>query len=101
MSISCPAADFKRFVYHAPYRGLWKATVTMEHLEKPQVISHSEKSLNYTVFGVKWMPSSAKIVVLGSHPRDTGALQLYELNKGQLNLILEVWCAIIRVRPST
>lgn len=62
----------------------------MEHLEKPQVISHSEKSLNYTVFGVKWMPSSAKIVVLGSHPRDTGALQLYELNKGQLNLILEV-----------
>ena len=36
------------------------------------------------------MPSSAKIVVLGSHPRDTGALQVYELSKGQLNLILEV-----------
>ena len=41
------------------------------------------------------MPCSAKIVVLGSHPRDTGALQLYELSKGQLNLVLEVRCALI------
>lgn len=62
----------------------------MEQFEKPQIISHAEKNLNYTVFGVKWMPCSAKVVVLGSHPRDTGALQLYELSKGQLNLILEV-----------
>jgi len=68
----------------------YKRYVSMEHLEKPQIIIHSEKSLNYTVFGVRWMPSSAKIVVLGSHPRDTGALQVYELSKGQLNLILEV-----------
>lgn len=62
----------------------------MESLEKAQIITHSEKSLNYTVFGVRWLPCSAKIVVLGSHPKDTGALQVYELSKGELKLILEV-----------
>ena len=62
----------------------------MESLEKPQIITHIEKSLNYTVFDVKWVPCSAKVVVLGSHPRDTGAFQVYEISKGELKLILEV-----------
>lgn len=64
----------------------------MEALEKPQIIAHIEKSVNYTLFDAKWLPSSAKIVVLGSHPRDTGALQLYEISKGKLNPVLEVRC---------
>ena len=42
-------------------------------LTKPQIIVHIEKSLNYTVFDAKWIPCSAKFVVVGSHPRDTGA----------------------------
>lgn len=62
----------------------------MEALSKPQIITHIEKSLNYTVFDVKWLPSSAKIVSLGSHPRDTGALQVYEVSKGELKLVKEV-----------
>ena len=62
----------------------------MELLEKPQIITHVEKSVNYTVFWVRWVPCSAKVVVLGSHPRDTGALQVYELSKGKLELTLEV-----------
>lgn len=62
----------------------------MESLEKAQIITHVEKSLNYTVFGVRWLPCSAKVVVLGSHPKDTGALQVYELSKGELKLTLEV-----------
>ena len=62
----------------------------MELLEKCQIITHVEKSVNYTLFGVKWIPSSAKVVVLGSHPKDTGALQVYELTKGELKLVLEV-----------
>ncbi len=62
----------------------------MEALGKPQIIAHIEKSLNYTVFDVKWMPSSAKVVVLGSHPRDTGALQVYEISNGELKLVSEV-----------
>ena len=62
----------------------------MENLSKPQIISHVEKSLNYTIYDVKWLPCSAKFITLGSHPRDTGALQVYELSKGNLNLIHEV-----------
>ena len=62
----------------------------MDSLVKPQIITHIEKSLNYTIFDVKWMPSSAKVVVLGSHPRDTGAFQVYEIYKGELKLVLEV-----------
>lgn len=62
----------------------------MEGFEKPQIIAHIEKSLNYTVYDVKWVPCSAKLVVLGSHPRDTGALQIFELSKGELKVVLEV-----------
>lgn len=62
----------------------------MEGLEKPQIITHIEKNVNYTVFDVKWLPSSAKVVALGSCPRDTGALQVYEISKGELKLVKEV-----------
>ena len=62
----------------------------MESLDKPQIITHVEKSLNFTVFDVKWVPSSAKLAVLGSHPKDTGALHVYELSKGELKPVLQV-----------
>ena len=62
----------------------------MESLDKPQIITHVEKSLNFTVFDVKWLPSSAKVVVLGSYPKDTGALQVYELSKSELKPVLQV-----------
>jgi hypothetical protein len=58
-------------------------------MDKPQIIAHVEKSLNFTLFDVKWIPCSAKCVLLGSHPRDTGALHIYELNKGELKLVKE------------
>lgn len=66
----------------------------MEGFEKPQIIVHVEKGLNYTVYDVKWIPCSAKLVVLGSHPRDTGALQIFELSKGELKLLSEVRCVV-------
>ena len=59
-------------------------------LSKPQIIVHIEKSLNYTVFDAKWIPCSPKFVVVGSHPRDTGALEVYELSKGELKCISKV-----------
>ena len=59
-------------------------------LSKPQIIVHVEKSLNYTVFDAKWVPCSAKFIVVGSHPRDTGALEVYELSKGELKTVLKV-----------
>lgn len=66
-----------------------------ESLEKPQIIIHLEKQLNYTVYDTKWIPCSAKFVVLGSHPRNTGAVQIYELSKGELKLVSEV-CVCVR-----
>ena len=59
-------------------------------MDKPQIIAHVQKSLNYTLFDCKWIPSSAKFVVLGNHPRGTGALQVYEVSHGDANLISEV-----------
>jgi len=58
-------------------------------LEKPQIIGHVEKSLTFTLYDTKWIPSSARFVALGSYPRNTGALQVYEIEKGDLKLVKE------------
>eukprot|EP00050_Salpingoeca_kvevrii_P003341 m.222667 g.222667 ORF g.222667 m.222667 type:complete len:137 (+) comp10814_c0_seq28:312-722(+) len=52
--------------------------------DKPQIIEHASKSLGFTLFAAKWVPSSARFVVLGQHARGTGALHVYELERGQL-----------------
>ncbi|KAL7297268.1 hypothetical protein TKK_0009668 [Trichogramma kaykai] len=59
----------------------------MEKLAKPIIVCHAEQSVDYTVFDAKWIPCSAKFVALGSKPRNTGALQIYELSAGKLNLV--------------
>ncbi|XP_076809462.1 dynein axonemal assembly factor 10-like [Clavelina lepadiformis] len=53
-------------------------------MEKPQIISHMEKSVNYTLYDCKWIPRSAKFVTIGSHPRGTGALHVYEISHRDL-----------------
>ncbi len=63
-------------------------------MEKPQIILYTSKSLNYTLFDSKWIPYSAKFVVLGNHARGTGALQIYELASGDVKLIKEVYFEI-------
>jgi len=59
-------------------------------MDKPQIIVHAQKSLNFTLFDTRWIPCSAKFVVLGNHPRGTGALQIYEIAHGDANLIHDV-----------
>eukprot|EP00042_Codosiga_hollandica_P025975 m.119437 g.119437 ORF g.119437 m.119437 type:complete len:356 (+) comp52054_c0_seq7:93-1160(+) len=54
------------------------------------IIEHSNKSLNYTIFGAKWIPASARMVAFGSHARGTAALQVYQLAHGKLELLVEV-----------
>ncbi|XP_058126194.1 dynein axonemal assembly factor 10 [Anopheles ziemanni] len=56
-------------------------------MDSVQMISHIEKSLAYSVYDVKWIPCTAKFVVIGSKPKGTGALQIYELNRGTLDLV--------------
>ena len=62
-------------------------------MDKPQIIAHIQKSLDYTLFDVKWVPCSAKFVVLGNYARGTGALQVYEVSHGEVNLIKQVMCS--------
>ena len=58
-------------------------------MDKPQIIIHVQKSLNYTTFDSKWIPCSPKFVVLGNHARGTGALQIYEISHGDVTLVTE------------
>ncbi|OXU30310.1 hypothetical protein TSAR_015426 [Trichomalopsis sarcophagae] len=62
----------------------------MEKLAKPIIISHAEKSLDYSLFDAKWIPCSAKFVVMGSRPRGTGLIQIYELSSGEINLVKSI-----------
>ena len=61
----------------------------VDTLNAPQIIEHISKSLNYTPFDVKWIPCSAKIVVTGQTPRAKGIIQIYQMNKGKLELVSE------------
>ena len=54
------------------------------------MLEHAHKALNYTVFDVKWIPCSAKFITVGSRPKGTGIVQVYELNKSEIISVLEV-----------
>ncbi|CAF1594901.1 unnamed protein product [Rotaria magnacalcarata] len=56
-------------------------------MDKPQIILHSQKSVNYTVFDVKWIPTSAKFISLGNHARGTGALDIFEITHGDITVV--------------
>ncbi len=62
-----------------------------EFEEVPQIVEHLSKSVNFTPFDTRWVPCSAKFVLLGINPRGTGAFKIYEMNHGSLDLIAEVW----------
>ena len=57
--------------------------------DKPQVILHIHKTLNYTLFDCKWVPASPRLVLLGNHARGTGALQIFNMTKGELEMVSE------------
>lgn len=61
-------------------------------LSKPQIITHIQKSLNYTVFDSKWIPCSARFICLGNFARGTGVIQIFEVQRGEIQLIKEVTC---------
>jgi len=53
-------------------------------------LEHISKSLTITTYDTKWVPSSARFVVLGSYAKATGCLQVYELDGTQVKLLKEV-----------
>ena len=60
----------------------------------PQIITHVQKSLNFTLFDAKFVPRSAKFVCVGSKPNGSGVIQLYEIThtnmKGDVKLVTDV-----------
>lgn len=63
----------------------------MEALRKPQIIAHIEKSFDFSVFDTRWIPSTAKFIVLGSRPNTEGILKIFELNtNADVDLIKDI-----------
>lgn len=51
----------------------------MEVLQKPQIICHNQKSVDYAVHDVKWIPCSAKFVSIGGKSNGAGIVEIYAL----------------------
>ncbi len=61
----------------------------MDSTDAPQIIEHISKSLTFTPFDVKWIPLSARFVLFGQSPRAKGVFQVYQLNEGKLDLLMD------------
>lgn len=53
-------------------------------MDKPQILEHIQHGVNFTLFGGRWVPASARCVLFGQHARATGALQVYAMKGGAL-----------------
>ncbi|KAL3318869.1 WD repeat-containing protein 92 [Cichlidogyrus casuarinus] len=58
-------------------------------MDRPQIISHVQKPLAFTLFDCKWLPVSTKFVVVGSTTRDTGCIQIYDVSASDITLYKE------------
>ncbi|CAE7544155.1 wdr92, partial [Symbiodinium necroappetens] len=61
----------------------------MDCTAAPQVIEHLKEQLNFTPFDTRWVPQSARYVVLGQYPRATGCIRVCQLNKGKSEKLAE------------
>eukprot|EP00640_Fibrocapsa_japonica_P002197 CAMPEP_0113939982 /NCGR_PEP_ID=MMETSP1339-20121228/6185_1 /TAXON_ID=94617 /ORGANISM="Fibrocapsa japonica" /LENGTH=353 /DNA_ID=CAMNT_0000943641 /DNA_START=29 /DNA_END=1087 /DNA_ORIENTATION=+ /assembly_acc=CAM_ASM_000762 len=61
----------------------------MDTTSAPQLIEHVHKSLTFTPYDTLWIPCSARLVAMGITPKSKGILQVFEMNRGDLNLVAE------------
>ena len=66
-----------------------RTTMTVDVSDKPQIVEHVVKNLTQTVYETRWIPCSARFIVLGSPPRQSGMLQVYSLTRGDVELLGE------------
>jgi WD40 repeat protein len=59
----------------------------MESTDAPQLIEHLNHSVAYTPYEVRWVPSSARLTVLGLRANGRGVLEVFELSAGKLKLV--------------
>ena len=55
----------------------------------PKIKSLITKRINYTPFGIHWLPFSTKLISIGESFDSKGVLQIYNLLKGKFSLISE------------
>ena len=76
----------------------------MDNQKNPQIMTHVHKSVNYTLFDAKFVPRSARFVCLGSYPKGTGAIQVYEIThkelQGDVKLLTDVRTVFGTVFPA-
>ena len=53
-----------------------------------QILEHSSTSVDYTLFDVKWIPSSPRLVTCGSSLAGEGHLRVYSLS-GQVKTVID------------
>ena len=59
----------------------------MDTIAAPQIFEHVCHNLDFTPFEARWVPSSAKFVVLGQMPRATGMIQVCEIDDGKVKVL--------------
>uniref|UniRef100_A0A6P7G1M6 Dynein axonemal assembly factor 10 n=1 Tax=Diabrotica virgifera virgifera TaxID=50390 RepID=A0A6P7G1M6_DIAVI len=61
----------------------------MEALQRPQIICHNQKNVDYSVHDVKWIPCSAKFVTLGGKSNGSGIVEVYSLTSENVEKVHE------------
>lgn len=59
-------------------------------MNKTQIIEHISQPVDYSIFDVKWVPSTAKFLSIGSNPNGTGVLQVLEMNENKVEPVLKL-----------
>lgn len=49
-------------------------------MDKPQIVLHSSKSVDHTIFDLKWIPQTPKYITLGQLPNGNGVLEIHSLS---------------------
>ncbi|KAG5677388.1 hypothetical protein PVAND_007151 [Polypedilum vanderplanki] len=61
-------------------------------MDKVQQLVHIEKCLNYSIYDVKWIPYSAKLISIGTKTNGKGLIEIYELDSPNVKLINQISC---------
>jgi hypothetical protein len=64
--------------------------MAMDSTDAPQLIEHINRSLTYTPNDTKWIPCSARFVSMGVPPKNTGMIEVYEINQGEVKVTMKV-----------
>lgn len=61
----------------------------MDTTDAPQMIEHASQGIAFTPFEVNWIPQSARFCLFGQSPSAKGVFNIYQLNRGKLELLSE------------